>query len=475
MEEVKLHFELSPTQDDYVFSEKVVNVLVSGTGEGKSFASVVAILTHSERCGRPIRCAIVRDTHENIKLSTARTITEVFEQHPSLIVWKNDNKQLVIHGKYRIDVDLFGIDDLASLSKLQGPEYALIWLEEPAPMADKVNAGLSEEVFNAALVRCARQKGTKSRLQISMNPADEDHWTYKRLIEAPAVDIDNPLITKQVWYIPAGENSNVSETSRQAVKSAYKDDLASYTRYVLGQFAPVYRGKKVTPEYNPLIHLAPQELMPVRGLVSFRAWDSWTNPACIMGQITTTGRLVFLNVLTLEGSDVRTLAETQVLPMMNSPRWKDKPRAWRELGDCTMKNPDQSNIATSAARAIEDIFGTIFEGGPTRWEIMKLGFKRALNMNIQGKPAVVIDPVNCRVLNKGLSGAWHYKTDNSGNMTSKGIPEKTEISHPLDCWANACNVLMPGRDVSHLSATYKKQAAVNKRRVQSYATGGARR
>ncbi|MEM4721784.1 MAG: hypothetical protein QXT73_06985 [Candidatus Methanomethylicaceae archaeon] len=59
-----------------------------------------------------------------------------------------------------MDVDLFGIDDPASLSKLQGPEYALIWLEEPAPMADKANAGLSEEVFNAALVRATRQKNT---------------------------------------------------------------------------------------------------------------------------------------------------------------------------------------------------------------------------------------------------------------------------------------------------------------------------
>ena len=37
--------------------------------------------------------------------------------------------------------DFFWIDDPASLSKLQGPQYAIIWLEEPAPIIEKQNAG----------------------------------------------------------------------------------------------------------------------------------------------------------------------------------------------------------------------------------------------------------------------------------------------------------------------------------------------
>ena len=466
MAELNLKYELFPTQEEYVNSEKIVNIIISNTGEGKTFASVMAMVAHAQRCGKPIRCAIVRDTHENIKKSTARSIMDAFENYPQIYRFKDQFRELTLFTNPRVDVDLFGIDDLGALSKLQGPEYALIWLEEPAPMADQVNAGLSEEVFNAALVRCARQKGTKARLQVSMNPADEDHWTYKRFIEDAEIDPDNPLITKQVWFVPYGENREVSEVSRQAVKSAYKDDPASYTRYVLGQFAAVYRGKKVTPDYNPLIHLAGGPLEPARGLVSFRAWDSWTNPACIMGQITTTGRLIFLDVLTLENSDIPTLIETKVLPMMNSPRWKDKARAWRDGGDCTMKNPDQSNIHTSAARVVEDAFGTIFEPGPARWEHMKFGIKKALSKMIQGMPAVIIDPVNCKVLHKGLSGAWHYKTNNSGEITSK-VPDKDEISHPCDCWANGVNILLPtqmGRDLSK----YKAAATKARQRAEGY-------
>lgn len=212
-------FDLSPTQTEYVFSNATVNVLVGNTGEGKTHASVVAMPYHAARCGRPIRAAIVRDTHENIKTSTARSIQDVFIDDPGYIRFRNDFRQLTIKSDPPVEADLFGIDDLGSLSKLQGPEYALIWLEEPAPMADKVNAGLKEEVFNAALVRAARQRGTIPRVQVSMNPADEEHWTYKRFIEAPDVDPELPLITKRVWFIKYGENRYVSEESRQAVRA----------------------------------------------------------------------------------------------------------------------------------------------------------------------------------------------------------------------------------------------------------------
>jgi hypothetical protein len=310
MKKVRLRFSLTPTQRAYAYSTAVVNLIYANTGEGKTYASVVAMLIHAQRCGRPIRCAIVRDTHENIKTSLARSIMEMFESTPWIYRFRNDYKQLTFFTNPQVDVDLFGIDDPASLSKLQGPEYALIWLEEPAPMADKANAGLSEEVFNAALVRATRQKNTIARLQISMNPADQDHWTYKRIIEPEFIDPAEPEITKAVFRIEPGENPHVNPISRAAVRAAYRQDPASYMRYALGQFAPVYRGKKVTPEFNPELHVALESLEPAPGLVSFRVWDSWHNPCCLIGQITTIGRLVFIDEIKLENADIRTLPTT---------------------------------------------------------------------------------------------------------------------------------------------------------------------
>lgn len=460
-------FDLTPTQRDYVFSDAVVNVIYSNTGEGKTYASIAAMIVHAKRCGRPIHAAIVRDTHENIKTSTARSILETFQEHPGMIQFRNDFKQLTIFSKPRVDVDLFGIDNLGSLSKLQGPEYALIWLEEPAPMADKVNAGLAVEVYRAALVRCARQKGAKARLQVSMNPADQEHWTYDELIEkGPIPDPGNPLITKAVFRVNPGENPHVSETSRQAVRVAYQSDPASYCRYVLGQFAPVYKGAKVTPEYNPAIHLAPYPLTPAPGLVSFRLWDGWHNPSCLLGQITSIGRTVIIDTLRMANTDVETLINVKVKPLLESPKWRNKARAWRDIGDVSMRQPDQSNIARSAARVIEEAFGTSFEPGPKQWPHLRDGLKRGLQMMIQGLPAVTINPEE-RLLHKALSGGWHYKTDNNGNIIGQ-IPDKDEHSHIGDPFANGMSVLFPAQDYRKGLDRYKAQLAAASKRVSSY-------
>jgi hypothetical protein len=466
-----LNFNLTPTQSAFVNSDQVVNILISNTGEGKSFASVVAMVVHAQRCRKNIRVAIVRDTHENIKNSTVRTIQEVFEAEPGIAIFKNDFKQLTINIQpYKVIADLFGIDDLASLSKLQGPEYALIWLEEPAPIANRINAGLSEEVFNAALVRCARQKGTRPRLQVSMNPADTDHWTYRRFIEESHIDPANPLITKAVWFVPYGENPHLSEIARQAVKAAYKDDPASYERYVRGQFATVYEGAKVTPEYNPTIHLAPGPLEPAEGLESFRMWDGWHTPACLLGQITSTGRLVFIDSIRIENSDINTLVDAYVAPLVNSPRWKDKAKSWRDIGDISMRSPDQSNRQFTAARVIEEKLDTYFEAGPSHWENLKHGVKHALNMNIHGNPAIIVNPEE-RKLHKALLGDWCYKVDTSGNIVGK-LPNKNLSSHIGDAFANGVCVLLPSHSTEKWGECTAAANKIAKKRADSYRVRG---
>src|SRR5208337_543977 len=393
----------------------------------------------------------------------AISIEQFFKDYPQLYRFKDDFKKLTIFTDPPVYADLFGIDDLGALSKLQGPEYALIWLEEPAPIAEKVNAGLSEEVFKVALVRATRQKGAIGRLQVSMNPADEEHWTFKRFIEDPSIDEANPLITKAVFFIPPGENEEVSEVSRQAVKSAYKDDPAGYQRYVLGQFAPVYRGKKVTPQYNREIHLSKVPLEPARGLISFAFFDSWQWPSCVLGQITQTGRLIYLDTLRIAGgSDIQTLLDTQVVPLLESPRWRNKPFSWRVGGDFTMGTPDQSNILQSAARKVEAVFkNAIFEKGPPKWEMIRQHLPLVLTKrDYLNQPMIFLSSDN-KLLNKGLSGAWHYPTDAQGKVRIR-VPEKDEISHFCDAWANSVCVLLPSK-LSFITKKRQDQAAIKAR------------
>lgn len=459
-----MKLELTPTQYAYVQSEAVVVAIIGGMGEGKTLSSIAALLYHAKRNKKPIHCAILRDTLENLKIATVRSIKEVLGK---LVVFKNDYKEMTIKTNPIITADLFGIDDDASLSKFQGTEYALIWLEEPAPMVDRANAGLSEAVFNAALARCVRQKDRIPRLQISMNPSDTEHWTYKRLIEEDDIDKENPLVTKEVFFIPPGENIYLTDLQRQAMKRAFKGDAAAYARYIENRFAIAYRGERVCPDYNMNIHLAKTPLAPIEGLVGFRSWDAWHNPACVIGQITPNGRLIFLDCLAGSNMDIKTFAESYVKPLMFSKRWKDKCRAWRDIGDVSMRTPDQSNIFSSPAKIIEQMFGTFFEPGPKLWSTIKTRLGLAFNSNVAGEPKILINP-ELKNLHNALAGGWHYATDRSGNIR-KDVPEKDKHSHIGDAFANAVSVLLP---LENKSFDYSKFKAINQRQLSRAAGYG---
>jgi len=468
-----------PTVQDFIWSNKTITVLIAPLGEGKTFGCIAAMITHAKKAGVPIRCAIVRDTLENIKLSIVPSIQEFFREFfpysSKFYRFKNEYKELTIKlpGVPVITVDLFGIDDPASLERLKGSSaYSLIWLNEPAPIADKANAGLSEDVYKVAVVRAVRYKGAKGRLIVDMNPADMEHWTYRAFKLEPDVDPEFPLIQKQVWHVPYGENKHLKEESRQAAKRMYKDDPANYARYVKGEFATIPLGTKVTPAYNRIRHLSEFLLEPAPGLESFAFFDAWGNPSCVLGQITKNNRLIFLDTLRLLGSDIETLLELLVIPMIESPRWRGKAKAWRVGGDRTMLNMDQSSRLETAAKKVLRAFpGCTFEGGPTTWAMIEQHLPKVLRASDErGEPLILLSSDN-NLLDKALGGGWHYKVNNQGQRVST-LPEKDENSHVGDAWANAVCVLLPSR-VSKLPRGRARQAAMRaKRRANSYAVGG---
>ena len=468
-------FSRQPTISDFINSTKTITILIAPLGEAKTFGCIATLLAHAERCGCNIRCAIVRDTLENIKLSIVPSIQEFFIEAPAAYRFKNEFKELTIFGRnYRIDVDLFGIDDPAALGKLQGSSaYSLIWLNEPAPIADKCNAGLSVDVYRVAVIRAVRHSATPGRLLVDMNPADEAHWTFHEFIEKPDVDPEFPLIEKQVWHVPYGENPYLKDESRQAARMMYANSPAEYARYVKGEFAVIYQGEKVTPYYKREIHLLPSAAEPVRGLESVRMWDSWGSPCCVLGQLTTIGRLIVYDVCIIQGnSDIRTLISTQVVSLLNSPRWKGKAKSWRDIGDFTMAMRDQSNVEESAKLVIQRAFKGRFEAGPSTWKMVKQGMDAMFETHglIQGLPSVQLDPVGAKLLDRALNGAWHYPVDNAGKRTREK-PVKDAASHCGDAFANGCAVLRPsGRkaDVRKL----RENALKMKKRAQSYAVGG---
>ena len=469
-----LVMEFSPTQEAFVYSDSEIVQLVGPMGEGKTHAGVGAILHHAERCrasldGKSLRGALIRDTHTNIKISTVDSIKEILRDW---VVFKEDFRKMYILTNPVIDFDLFGIDDPASVSKLQGPGYGMIWLEEPAPILERANAGLPKDVFLMACARCARLSGSIPRLQITHNPSDEEHWTSE-LMEDPyefMVAEDGTIIHKETFHIAKGENKHLTPLQRAMNQAAFKSDKSKWARYVEGTTATVTEGKKVTPGYNPLIHLS-QKILPVyKDLQGYRGWDGYGHPCCLIAQYNPMGQFVIHDVCYDEGIGTEELIDEQITPLLAQPKYEGKIFSWREIGDPSMKAKDQSSSRRTAAKVIEAKFNTYFERGPKNWqnriEPMNHNLKRLV---ANGQPAIILS-ASAKRLHRALRGGWHFKVDNSGNVINK-LPEKNEHSHPGDAFASLIAKLMP-HEVKKVLTTRNREAEIN--RINSYATGGRR-
>lgn len=409
-----LLFDLSPTQSAFVHTDAHINILKGPMGEGKTYAGVAALIRHAERCGRNIRGALIRDTHQNIKISTAPDIQEVLRRY---VTFKDDSKKMIIHSTPKVEMDLFGIDDPTALSKLQGPQYAIIWLEEPAPIEDKSNAGLPRNVYDLSIARAARQRDTILRVQITQNPADEDHWTEEVANEPRIVAEDletGEKIIKAVFNIAYGENKYLKSLTRLAHIAAFKGDPGKYARYVEGRAAPVSVGAKVTPEYNSQIHYADKELDVVPGAVGVRFYDGWHHPVCIIGQLISPGKLWIHHAHYGDGMGMRELLTDYVKPSLASPKYAGKIHDWRDIGDPTIATPDQSTTSMSTQKVIEDLLKTRFERGPTRWKARIQPTKTALTkLSTDGGIKILISSTAYN-LHRALNGGWHWKTSNNG-------------------------------------------------------------
>lgn len=481
-----LEFDLSPTQYAFVMCNDDIVQIMGSMGEGKTHAGVAGCVVHAKRCGKPIRGALVRDTHQNIKISTLPDI-----KHDILgSQWcrsADSDKKLYILTTPGIELDLFGIDDEAAISKLQGPQYAIIWLEEPAPIIEKANAGLPRDVLNMAIARAARQAGTQMRVQITQNPADEEHWSSELADEPDGVyeSAEDPAtgkieeITKRTFWIRPGENKYLNPKARAATKAAFRDDPGKLARYVEGQIATVNRGKKVTPAYSPALHYSKEILPAIDGELIFM-WDGWHHPTCIITQFYPSGQLVIHNVVEDDNlTGVRELCKEKLDPVLNSPKFSLKRiTSIRVVGDESMATPDQSTRMRSAAKAVVTYLSKKFkqrnlefEKGPKSWTIRRESTNRVFKTLIgEGIPQVVLSR-SAVGLHRALRGGWHYKTDNSGKIMGDK-PVKDRFSHPGDAFGHGMSILFPWEpDV--------KRTPVNKRKstklARSYGQSGFRR
>ena len=450
--EKQINFPLTQYQAQAVRSDAPIVFMVGPEGVGKTYALFVALNYHAANRmnGQLLRAAIIRDTFENISTKTIPSIQKAigflsehnkFSGYVQAWEWSRGGKRLVCKAP-RIEVDLFGADDLASIARLQGGEWSWIGIEEPAPMYSGNSAGIPRGVFDTCVSRCARGGGAM-KLIVGQNPGDEDHWTYDAAVRNPIMRPDYaPMIWTETVNIPPGSNPSRTEQMEQATRAAYHKDAALMARYVEGRWAFVQIGERVTPEYQESVdghahHYTGQPIKVIPGAMGFRSWDGGHCPTCIIGQITPAGRMNIIHCFRGERMGMKQLIDTMVRPTIN--RLYSKVTDWLDTGDPSLIVGDDSDVDQSPARVIESAFDTTFDGA-SHWPAVKEPMKAALTLSIDGRPYVQIGS-DAEILHKALRGGWHYLTTNAGQVI-RDKPVKDIHSHPGDCFGAICLKLL---------------------------------
>ena len=242
---------LSPTCWAFVNTDVEIPILMASRREGKTTSGIAAIIRHRQRCTGPVlKAAIVRDSWTNLQRSVMETMREGHIRGWWDVEFREGGTEARLNGVEGSHVWFFGMDRPADANKFQSFEAGLIAIEEPAPAAD-LASGVPVDVFGMALSSLS-QVDVPPRLQIMMNPPDEDHWVLE--VASFLEEKHQTNLRVQQFWIPPGENPHLQagyrERMRLGFEAANRQDLVA--RLVEGKIASVSMGEAVTPEFSDL-------------------------------------------------------------------------------------------------------------------------------------------------------------------------------------------------------------------------------
>lgn len=343
---------------------------------------------------------------------------------------------------------LFGMDQLKDISRFQSMELGGGWFEEPAPAAEDDIGGGIQEVAWIVMLSSLNYEVDSPRAQITMNPPDEDHWTWRRFVtdnEEP----DNRIL----FNVPRGENRYLPQWYREHIDKALKSRPDLHRRLVQGLPGFIQKGKPVATNFSEDVHVSKTPLVFAKFAKDmYIGWDTGHSPCAVGMQQTVTGHFNFLFCLVGENMGMQQFIDSMVKPYIAT---RIPSVTFWHIGDPQAEVGSESDITDSPKMRILNSLGGYWRSGPQKWPPRREAVHNSLNAMHMGRALVQIDKENCRPLIQALRGGWHYPEH------SPETPKKDFHSHSGDSYAYLMAVLMGERtivrkDLRVRSASYSR-------------------
>lgn len=454
-DEEVISYQAGPTAARFHASSSFVRGLMGPVGAGKSVACCIEIMrralqqTPNQKGIRQFRVAIIRNSYPELKTTTIQTWQDWFPESVIPFNWgppitakatlpAEPTDDFPDGTTLEFEAWFLSLDRPADIKKLLGLELTMAWINEARELPYAVVEGVTQRLGRYP----SKRSGAPiifTGLIMDTNPPDDDHWWYRlaeierpkgyEFFRQPGALLKVVDKSGETIYTPNPKAENIDNI--QLGYEYYLNMIVGKSSewiksYVLGQYATVYNGRPVYPEYNDEVHCAKEDIEPMRGMPLFLGWDFGLTPACAIFQISPTGQLRVIDECVSERSGIRRFIREVVRPKLNNEYAGMQIRAW---GDPSGVTPGQAEEGVCFEVMAEE--GLSAEPASTQDPIKRRESVAyyLMQYDSNGEPGLLLSP-RCKTLRKGFNGAFQYERIQVANEERyRDKPKKNIYSH----------------------------------------------
>lgn len=433
-----------------------INALWGPIRCGKSTAGVQRIFQRAMALGTigiSLKAIVIRDTFENLRDSTLKTWLEWFPDHSPFGYYSESKKNYYLqtpkkdgsNNTIEHEIQFRYGQNATDASKYLSTEYGLIDLEEVVPAytpTGLVSPGISEEVFDMAIMRACQRDVIRPEINVVFNPPSPSHWANRRLLK-----VQDPRI--KCFFFPREENErNLRPGFYEELEQLLKGQDSTIARFLRGEIVAVYPGVPVYSKvFNTRYHVKPS-IKYIQDKPLVLLWDNPPTPACLVTQIDYRGRWNILKEFQggfIDGKIMETIGQREfcdlIKPQLQSLYHNAKYAPW--WADPALKSPSNTETATPLQILQEKFPGVEIRFGAVDNFTRQESVRQKLSHMLMGELSVAFSAEGCPLLIEGMQGGYRYNLNSDGTSLSRSEPVKNEFSHVCNALEYGCSGLFP--------------------------------